>query len=460
MKMATDSPDVLLSLICELGYVWCASRFLRRQLHGSSLESTGFAGFFFFGRGILTWFLESSKVPYILYALGHHLLTFILVMAWFREKRGKKLLAAVLLETMTRLIWNFSESFWSCAGLILFHRVTGGRQITVGIWTDRVIVLLTCTAGVTAVVRLSELLVPVLEDKRESWYHFLTVPLVCITLLMDVADWAASNGILVQAWGRYGLYENQLFSHGAMCLFSGLAMVSSGFFVFGMERIDREESLREQYRSQVAYYQMLEEQYSRMERLRHDMKNHMIALNHLVQKQKWEQTADYVREMKKAGCVEEGEEATGSLVMDALLYHKRQQAEGRGICWECDARLPADTPVREIDLCIIAGNMLDNAVEACARLQEKSAEQPFIHIYMGNVKRCLLLEVQNSTDLPEGEEIDRSRKEDAKRHGLGLSNIRAAAARYHGTVHVGIEKGVFVASVLLPLCQETSAGRI
>ncbi len=46
MKMATDSPDVLLSLICELGYVWCASRFLRRQLHGSSLESTGFAGFF------------------------------------------------------------------------------------------------------------------------------------------------------------------------------------------------------------------------------------------------------------------------------------------------------------------------------------------------------------------------------------------------------------------------------
>ena len=79
---------------------------------------------------------------------------------------------------------------------------------------------------------------------------------------------------------------------------------------------------------------------------------------------------------------------------------------------------------------------------------------------MGNVKRCLLLEVQNSTDLPEGEEIDRSRKEDAKRHGLGLSNIRAAAARYHGTVHVGIEKGVFVASVLLPLCQETSAGRI
>ena len=54
--------------------------------------------------------------------------------------------------------------------------------------------------------------------------------------------------------------------------------------------------------------------------------------------------------METIGCVAQGDEVTGSLVMDALLYHKRHQAAEWGIHWQCDAKLPKDSPVKEIDL--------------------------------------------------------------------------------------------------------------
>lgn len=298
--------------------------------------------------------------------------------------------------------------------------------------------VVTYIAGITAICLLSGPLKSVLVGKRKSWYLYVTLPLSCIILVTDLANWAASNGILVQDRGKYGLFENQLFSHGAMCIFTGLAMGAAGFMVFGLNRIEEEERAGEHYRCQVAYYEMMEEQYSRMEHLRHDMKNHIIALSHLVQNRQWEKAVAYLREMAELGGVEAGDEITGSLAVDALLYHKRLEAAERGILWECDAKLPADCPVREMDLCIIVGNALDNALAACGRLSKK--DKPVIRIYLGPVRKCLLLEVRNPMD----------QEEKPKGPGLGLENIQAAAAIYNGAVCGEAENGVFTLTVLLP----------
>lgn len=452
MSMTAEGPDIFVSLVCRLAYAWCASRFLKSHLRGKSSEARGFAGFLFGGHAVMAIFLENRMIPHILYAICSHVLFIGLALAMFGEERGKKLLAAVILETMTGLIWNFGESFFSCASLIFIHIATGSGQATfLGTWVERGIVLLAYAGGITAVNLLSRLFSPVFSDKRKSWYFFMAVPLACIILLTDLINWGASNGIMVQDWGKYGLYENQLFSHGAMCLYTGLAMAAAGFFVFGMDKIDREEKAREQVCRQVAYYQMLEDQYSQMERLRHDLKNHLIALESLVQNRQWEKAGAYLKDMAKAGKLEAGDEATGSLVLDALLSYKRRQATERGIRWQCDARLPEDFPVKETDLCIIAGNILDNAVEACERLQEKKWEDRFIQIYMGTVKKCFFLEVRNSTDIADSLNTEKSRKKDSQNHGLGLANIKAAAANYNGAVHMEAEGGVFTISILLPL---------
>lgn len=470
MSGAAGLWDGVLWLACSLLYVRSISRFLGRHLSGGRLKEGIFGLLLFCGRLLLKIQMAGGGVPYILYAVSSHILLGIFSIAVFGGEKAKQFLAAVLAVVMTELIWNFGESFLSCVALLLFRVAEGNRQaaaaIAIGPWTGRILTIMTYGAGIWAVSRLSKALDPVFAGKRGSWYLCLSMPLMFIVLVTDLVNWAASNGIMVQDWGKFGLYENQLFSHGAMCVFIGLSMAAAVFYVFGMDKIWREAQEREQYRAQVAYYEMMEEQYSRIERLRHDMKNHLLALENLTRNQQWQQALEYLHGMTAMGGVDAGDEVTGSLVMDALLYHKRQQALEMDIRWQCDVRVPKDCPVKEMDLCIIAGNILDNALEACARLHKK--EEPFIQVYMGTVKKCLFLEAQNSM-AKEGTEdriksdgdIDGRQKNGRilPRHGLGLGNIRSAVERYNGAVRVGAENGVFTISVLLPLYWEEGRRR-
>lgn len=113
MNMTADSWDIFLSLMSYLGYIWCASRFLKKHLQANISEEGVFCGLLFCGYGTINLFLKRSSIPYIFYAVCHHILLVVVVMTVFRGEKEKKLLVAVILEAMTSLIWNFSESFLS-----------------------------------------------------------------------------------------------------------------------------------------------------------------------------------------------------------------------------------------------------------------------------------------------------------------------------------------------------------
>lgn len=458
MSSVSGMGNEIFSLVYCLLYGWCASCFLARYLQGTFWEKRIFTGLFFGCYGVMILCLKDRGIPYILYAMGNHAMLVGLTVMIFRGEKEKKLLAAVILVVVTELTQNFSESFLWCMGLFVIRMAAEHSSIVlIEAGIGRIITLIICGTNLAALNLLAKPLQPIFIDKRKSWYFYLSVPLFCVVLVTDLANWAASNGIMVHDWGKYGLYENQFFSHGAMCIFTGLAMAAAGSFVFGMERMEREERAGEQYRSQVRYYQMMEMQYSQTERLRHDMKNHIIALTNLVQNRQWEKAGAYLRELAKAGGIEAGDEVTGSLVIDALLYHKRREAAEKGIDWQCDARLPADCPVKEIDLCIIVGNILDNALEACSRLQGENRREggdgSFIRIDIGTRKKYLFLEVQNRTDLADGWESSQNRRVNPGEHGLGVGNIRAAVNAYHGAMHMEVKNRVFTIAILVPLYQ-------
>lgn len=472
-----------------LGYTWCASCFLAKILEeegGRKSSSKIIFSFLFFSiHWAMALLVESYKIPYIFYAAASHILLIFLTMAVYgnhtQKETEKTLFAAVFLALATGLVGNFTESCLSCGWLVIHGLAASAKRITgifgwmvwekmnndpqsetIGRWAGQMIILMKYGAEIAVLNWLVKPMVSVCSDKRKRWYFYLSIPLIGMLFVVDFVNWAASNGIMVQNWGKYGLYENQLFSHGAMCIFTGLAMAATGFFVFGMDKIYQEERAGEQYRAQVMYYQMLEEQYTRQERLRHDLKNHLISLENLIQNRQWERAGSYLREMAKIGQIEAGEEATGSLVMDALLYHKKQEALEHGIDWKCDIEFPQHSPIKEIDLCILVGNVLDNALESCIRLREKeplkeavlqeeAEEKLWIQICMRTFKKCLFFEVRNPTELKSPSETVKSRKNHPEHHGWGLANIKAVADAYHGTVHMEIKEGIFTLSVLLPL---------
>lgn len=171
--------------------------------------------------------------------------------------------------------------------------------------------------------------------RRGKWYVMLAVPLLVIITVYDVANWGASNGIMVRSVGNLGFYYDQIFSNVEFLVLTLLSMAATGFYVFGMNRIYLEQEKNGRYHSQIAVYQMLTEQYRQSERLRHDMKNHIIALSALSQNKEWEKIDDYLKNME--GIIRDtGGDITGNKAVDALLYQKYKLAEEKNIKWECD----------------------------------------------------------------------------------------------------------------------------
>lgn len=234
---------------------------------------------------------------------------------------------------------------------------------------------------------------------------------------------------MVRSGGNMGLYYDQIFSNIEFLVLAFFTMAATGFYVASMNRIYLEQEKVSRYHSQVAVYKMLAEQHSQSERLRHDMKNHIIALSGLFEGKEWEKMGGYLKQLEESG-LEPGGDMTGNKAVDALLYQKRKRAKKEEVRWECDIQLPKERRINEFDLCVLFGNILDNALEACGRLG--SGELRFINIQARIVKKCFLLEVKNSMDRSEAYTEDPAKQESPYGQGIGLLNVGDVVHKYNG----------------------------
>lgn len=370
-----------------------------------------------------------------------------LVILFFQSDREKRILAASILIVVIKLVSEFCASLLDCLVLFFLHTVKKIPEPLFGGWKGGLVSGIGYCFAIFAIYLMSKRLEPVFCGKPGKWYVILAVPLLVIVTVYDVASLGASNGIMVRSGGGMGVYYDQIFSHSEFLVLAFLSMAAAGFYVFGMNRIYLEQEKSSQYHSQISVYKMLTEQYRQSERLRHDMKNHIIALTALSRNKEWEKIEDYLKNMEGV-ILDAGRDLTGNKAMDALLYQKRKQAEGEDIKWECDMQMPKGCCINEFDLCVLMGNILDNALEACGRMQKD--ENRFINIQARTVKKCFLIEVKNSMDRTEKFTEGFTNKDDSQEHGIGLLNVGDVVNRYNGAVHKEAGKGIFVISILMP----------
>lgn len=412
-----------------------------------------FMGSCFGGAILLNILNRYLAISYIFKAAMRHLLLLALIVWLFCGNGKKKILAASLLITIRTLVWTFCQSFLCVLTLVFLHTVKKVEEPFIGVRGEYVIAFLAFGAGAAAVAVLAGHLWSVFADKTENWYLVLAFPMLAVALLVEVALWGASNGIMVTGGMGWNVYDNQLFSHAGIGALSVLAMAAVCFYLFGMDKIYTEQRTREQYQAQVSFYKMLEGQYRQMERLRHDMKNHLIGLQGLLKNREWEKADAYLCRMMEEGKLAEVVEATGSKAVDALLFQKRTAAKKAGIDWECQVMTPAPGNVDEFDLCVVFGNLLDNALKACMELE--GDRDKFIHIQAGKVKRCYLIEAANSALADRNGKGGSQGRQMANvaGHGIGLLNVGDVVKKYEGVMHKEQENGVFRISILLPLLQ-------
>jgi len=446
--------SVSMVILCYSGYIYGVDKFCKEYLEISRINEKIFVLLLFGSRVFINIVNRYCVIPDIFFILLNRLFFIGLILMLFQRNTEKKILVASILITVTTLIENFFVSFFSCLALFFLHTV---KSIAAPFLTEQGTSLIVCISLVIVILVIHWMgkgLMSVFYYKTKKWYVILAVPLLAVTAVIDMANWGASKGILIRSGGNMGLYYDQILSHAEFCVLTVLSMFAAGFYVFGMDQIYLEQKKSSQYSLQIAAYKMLEEQYDRAERLRHDLKNHIIALLGLLENKEWEKMENYLKNMEGSAAFGIREEITGNRVVDVLLYQKRNIAEEKNIVWECDVQIPGICHINEFDLCVLFGNILDNAVEACARLQSDGSDcgsQPFINIQGRMVKKCFLLEVKNSAHTEEENKTGSAGKENPREHGIGLLNISDVVHRYNGVMNIEVQKGIFLISILIPL---------
>lgn len=206
------------------------------------------------------------------------------------------------------------------------------------------------------------------------------------------------------------------------------------------------ERLQLQLHHQTQYAETVQMQEKTVHQLRHDMKHTLVALQTLADqnditglKSYLEQ---YAQQLRKAECFVR----TGNSVVDAIINTKLSLAHNLNIEISCriDTNLQG---FRDIDLCTLLGNLLDNAIEASERMIEHSEiileitrSEYQLHIQVINRIAQSVLAINSML---------RTTKADCFEHGYGISSIRDIAERYNGTVDFYEDDGWFVSQVEL-----------
>ncbi len=199
------------------------------------------------------------------------------------------------------------------------------------------------------------------------------------------------------------------------------------------------------------HYDEVEVMYRKMRGWRHDYHNHIQVLKAYLSLTQYREALDYLDGLEKDLSVVDTVLKTGNVMVDAILNSKLSLIRERKIAVDATALVPGDAPVSGIELSVLIGNLLDNAMEACMELpQEKDR---FIRIYIDRIKKQLYISVTNSMKGKAKRLGARFLSRKGGNHGFGLYRIDSIVAKYGGYVNRQTEEGVFATEITLPLVE-------
>ena len=274
---------------------------------------------------------------------------------------------------------------------------------------------------------------------------FLVLPCVaalCISVTIKMMITSVENGMTVII---YDTVPATRFWIPVICVLLLSAIVASVILFQKLVQYNEETGKRAILENQVRQMQKeiaeIQDIYTDMRGLRHDMRSHIANISLLVKNVAGsvnEELESYIGKMEETVSKLDFTYQTGNPITDIIIHQKGQEAEKKQIQFKVDFAYPPNLLIDIYDIAVILNNALENAIEACPKTEGN--KQIKLHSY---VKGSLFfIEVEN--DFSEDIIIEKesglpvSSKESGKLHGIGISNIQRCAKKYKGDIDIEI----------------------
>lgn len=196
------------------------------------------------------------------------------------------------------------------------------------------------------------------------------------------------------------------------------------------------------------HYAEVENMYQQVRGWRHDYRNHIQTLMQLMNEKQYDEVNAYLKNLGTDLNTVDTVLKTGNIMADAIINSKISLAKANNIDVNATASIPVELKITDIDLCVIIGNLLDNAIEASVKLHEG---ERMIRIYIEMKKNALYMSFTNLTATKKMEKhngVFKSTKDGS--HGFGLLRVDSIVKKYGGYITRASEDGAFTTEILLP----------
>lgn len=199
---------------------------------------------------------------------------------------------------------------------------------------------------------------------------------------------------------------------------------------------------------QLYFLEKEQENNKELRQLRHDLSNHLQVIRELCTHRDYAAAEKYAAELSDKSDLARQLHVTGNQIADIVLSAKREAALSQGTAFICDGDFQCLSYMKPVDVCTLLSNLLDNALEASA-----SIENGCINVQGIRHRNFYTLIVTNPVSKPVSIKNNHvaTTKKNKQCHGIGLSGVSHIVHSYHGEYILSCEGNVFSAKVVFPL---------
>jgi sensor histidine kinase regulating citrate/malate metabolism len=181
---------------------------------------------------------------------------------------------------------------------------------------------------------------------------------------------------------------------------------------------------------------------------KHDIRHHLHTIKSMLDAGNYIAASQYFEKFSETEIYQNVDILCRNFTADSILKYYMSIAINNDIEFKVNLDIPENIKIDNLDLSIVIGNCVENAIEACNNIKDKSHKYIVIKAEVKGFN--LVIKIKNSFNgkiINEDNIIKTSKK--SQEHGIGLSNVRKICEKYNGFFNVKYTESEFEANIIM-----------